>query len=450
LANHDTAQTWQPEIQYSSEMVEAIASPPVPRTLAETALPELLVEELILKALHARKEMMGLGLADHLGLPFGPTEALLETLKRQKLVHVVRSSEMGSVSAVYSLTEAGEQLASQRIAVNQYSGKAPVPVEQYEPWVRRQQRQRGWLNLSMLDAGLSHLVLTPKLLMRLGPALSSAKSILIYGHPGNGKTLLAESLLNLMSDAVYIPYAIESQGQIVQVFDPQYHKPVAQEASPSQFVTGASSYDQRWCLVRRPLVISGGELTPDALDLGYTEAQKFYTAPLQLKANNGIYLVDDLGRQKAAPHEILNRWIVPMEQGIDYLDFRDGSKLRVPFEAFLIFSTNLDPGKISDEAFLRRIQYKMLLRDPDEAEFHEIFRRSCQALGLEYEASMVSRFIAHNYRGPGKAMRRCHPRDVLGHAVNLIEFHNLPFALTDEILDEAFDSCLLEEEKGHS
>lgn len=430
-------------------MVEAIASPPVPRTFADVGLPELLIEELILKALHARKEMMGLGLADHLGLPFDPTEALLEELKRQKLVHIVRSSELGNLSAVYALTEAGGRLAQQRIGVNQYSGKAPVPIDQYDYWVRRQQRQRGWLTLSMLEAGLSHLVVSPKLLMRLGPALSSAKSILIYGPPGNGKTLLAESLSNLMSDAVYVPYAIECQGQIVQVFDPQYHKPVASDSSSSRFVEGLSSYDQRWCLVRRPLVISGGELTPQALDLGYSEAQKFYTAPLQLKANNGIYLVDDLGRQRAAPHEILNRWIVPMEQGIDYLDFRDGAKLRVPFDAFLIFSTNLDPAKISDEAFLRRIQYKMLLRDPDEEEFHEIFRRSCQSLGLEYESPMVSRFIAHNYRDGGKAMRRCHPRDILGHAVNLIEFRNLPFALTGEILNEAFDSCLLEEEKGY-
>jgi predicted ATPase with chaperone activity len=228
------------------------------------------------------------------------------------------------------------------------------------------------------------------------------------------------------------------------MYDPVYHKRV-DDAEDNDIYTSVPAFDQRWYRIRRPFIISGGELTLDSLDLGYSDALGYYTAPLQLKANNGIYVIDDLGRQRVTAREVLNRWIVPMEQGVDFLSFRSGSKISLPFAAFLIFSTNLNPGDISDEAFLRRIQYKLLIRDPDAEEFTTIFRRCCDSLKLDCPEEILEDFLQGHYAKTGKPMRRCHPRDILEHAVNLIEFRELPYQLTGEILDEAFDSCFLED-----
>jgi hypothetical protein len=375
----------------------------------------------------------------------------VEVFKRQQLVQGLRSTDVGdlsvgSMTVVYALTEAGSRLARQHLEANRYGGKAPVPAAQYIAMVNGQRRQKGWLDLAHLEQGLSHMVTTPKLLSRLGPALNASKSLLVYGHPGNGKTLLAESIVNLIGDSVFLPYAIENNGHIIQLFDPIHHKRVDQSQGEVAFAA-APEYDQRWVQVRRPFVISGGELTLDVLDLRYDASLGAYNAPLQMKANNGVYLIDDLGRQRVSAREVLNRWIVPMEQGVDYLTFTNGSTLVIPFDSFLIFSTNLEPGEISDEAFLRRIQYKILVRDPDDAEFIRIFQQACVSTKLDWDGTVVAEFINRHYRQNGKRMRRCHPRDVLGHAVNLLDFHGLPRKLNGEILDEAFESCFLEEER---
>jgi predicted ATPase with chaperone activity len=204
------------------------------------------------------------------------------------------------------------------------------------------------------------------------------------------------------------------------------------------------THDMRWINVRRPFIVSGGELDTAMLELNYNEAAKFYSAPMQLKANNGIYLIDDFGRQKATPAEVLNRWIVPMERRIDYLTFKNGTKMHVPFECFLIFSSNLQPTQLGDEAFLRRIQYKMLLRSPEESEFKEIFDRFCDQHKLPCDVDVFDRFMQKHYRNTGKRRRRCHPRDVLGHAMDLIRFERRMWKLTDEVLDHAFESCFTE------
>jgi predicted ATPase with chaperone activity len=237
---------------------------------------------------------------------------------------------------------------------------------------------------------------------------------------------------------------LECQGQIIQVYDPVYHQPI-QDAEQSSVLAFEPQYDQRWIKCRRPFIVTGGELTLEMLDLSYNSTSKVYDAPYQLKANNGIYLIDDFGRQQCTPADVLNRWIVPMERRVDYLKFHSGSKMTVPFEAFLIFSTNLKPEQLGDEAFLRRIQYKMLLRSPDEEEFAAIFRRFCESRDLDSDNELIARFIAKHYNGPGKPFRRCHPRDVLSHAIDLINFEKLPFQLTDDVLDRAFESCFLEE-----
>jgi hypothetical protein len=236
-------------------------------------------------------------------------------------------------------------------------------------------------------------------------------------------------------------------GNIVRVFDPVYHQRLDEDESSSISAVGSESpYDRRWVRCKRPFIVSGGELTLDMLDLRFNAASKIYEAPFQLKANNGVYLIDDFGRQLAAPAEVLNRWIVPMERRVDYLSFMTGGKMTAPFEAFLVFSTNLSPTDLGDEAFLRRIQYKMLLRGPALNEFVRIFENVCAAKNLPFERKMLDAFIERRFRATGKVFRRCHPRDLLTHAINLMHFEKLPFRLTAEVLDRAFESCFVQEE----
>jgi hypothetical protein len=250
--------------------------------------------------------------------------------------------------------------------------------------------------------------------------------------------------MNVDNSCVYVPQALDCQGTIVQVFDPLYHQPVADSEEQSVFASGPR-HDRRWIKCRRPFIVTGGELTLAMLDLNYNATSKIYDAPYQLKANNGIYLIDDFGRQQCTPAEVLNRWIVPMERRVDYLKFHSGGKITVPFEAFLIFSTNQNPEQLGDEAFLRRIQYKMLLRSPDEDEFTTIFRRFCESKSLTYPDGLIAGLIDKHYRKARRPFRRCHPRDILSHAIDLIHFEKLSFQLTDDLMDRAFESCFLEE-----
>jgi hypothetical protein len=419
-------------------------TPPLPETLEDTGLAGSVIEQLILKLLYSRGDMLGRELSEALGLKFSLIEEFIELFKRQHLIQSKKSMGMGNSTSVFAITEAGRTAAREAMENNQYAGKAPIPLFQYSEMVRRQRRADGWLTPEMLAHAYRRMVMTPRILAQIGPAVSSGNSFLIYGQPGNGKTFLAEALGGLDDAPIYVPYAIESQGCIIQVFDPVYHHPVDDPEEVSVFAR-THEYDRRWIKCRRPFIVTGGELTLEMLDLKYNATSKVYDAPYQLKANNGIYLIDDFGRQLCTPAEVLNRWIVPMERRVDYLKFFTGGKVTVPFEAFLIFSTNLKPEQLGDEAFLRRIQYKMLLRSPDEQEFFSIFRNYCESKSLPFEESSVGRFIEKHYRGTGKVFRRCHPRDVLSHVIDMIHFEKHPFQLTDDLLDRAFESCFLEE-----
>ncbi len=418
--------------------------PPVPETLEDTGLAASVLQQLILKMFYSQGEMLGRELSEKLGLKFSLIEGIIDLFKHQRFIEAKKSLGMGNSTVLFALTETGRNQARECMESNQYIGPAPVPLYQYTHIVRRQRRSEGWLTPEALQQAYQRMVVTPRILAQIGPAVSSGNSFLIYGQPGNGKTFLAEALINLDDSCVYVPYALDCQGTVVQVYDPLYHQPVQDAEEQSVFSSGPQ-HDRRWIKCRRPFIVTGGELTLGMLDLNYNAISKVYDAPYQLKANNGIYLIDDFGRQQCTPTEVLNRWIVPMERRVDYLKFNSGGKITVPFEAFLIFSTNLNPEQLGDEAFLRRIQYKMLLRSPDEHEFKTIFQKFCEARSLPHHDHLIAHFIEKHYRKTKRAFRRCHPRDVISHAIDLIHFEKLPFELTGDLLDRAFESCFLEE-----
>ena len=430
--------------------LEPIFFPPEPESIEQAGLAESTVEQLVVKILYFRGELYGADLSAAIGLKFSVIEEIVERLKLQHVLQVKRSMGMGAVGSVFALTEAGRARARDYLEANQYNGPAPVPLTQYADVVRKQRPRNGWLTREALAAAFRGMVITDRMLNQVGPAVSSLKSLLLYGKPGDGKTFLIESLNNLDSAPIFLPYAIECQGNIVQVFDPIYHHRLDQDESVLTAVSKESGYDRRWTKCKRPFIVSGGELASDMLDLRYNDTSRVYEAPFQLKANNGTYLIDDFGRQRATPAEVLNRWIVPMERRVDYLSFLTGGKMTVPFETFLVFSTNLNPADLGDEAFLRRIQYKMLLRGPAEDEFVRIFENFCAERRVPCRRALITHFIEKHYRRTGKPFRRCHPRDVLTHAFNLIDFEKLEPVLTDEIIDRAFESCFLDEHEEES
>ena len=418
--------------------------PPVPETIEETGIPQSIIEQLILKYLYFRGELVGREIASLLGFSFSVIGDLIESMKRQHFVAVKKSLGMGDISGVFTLTDAGRNLAREYLENNQYAGPAPVPLYQYTEVVRLQKLASNWLTPDLLVQAFRHLVVEPDILAQIGPAVNASKSFLIYGQPGNGKTALAEALFRVESVPIFMPYAVESQGNLIQIYDPIYHQKIEDQEAEISALRVEQSHDGRWFRCKRPFIITGGELTLDMLDLSFNKHSKVYDAPFQLKANNGIYLIDDFGRQKATPAEILNRWIVPMERHIDYLSFQAGGKMTVPFEAFLIFSTNLRPEGLGDEAFLRRIQYKMFLRSPKAPEFIQIFKRFCDSQQLEHESGLIESFVQRHYIQGGKRFRRCHPRDVITHAVDILNFERRQMVLTEEVLDRAFHSCFVE------
>lgn len=421
-----------------SRQAERFIPPPAHR-LADLGLPASLIEQLLFKILYFRGDTMGSDLGRAVGLKFGLIESLLDGMRLQHLIQVKSSRGFGPVSSVLALTEQGRKVTRDYLDNNHYVGPAPVPISQYTAAIHAQQMPPNWLRPERLVKAYSHMVVTETMLDQIGPAVSAGKSFLIYGQPGNGKTHMAEALSRIQTTDIYIPYALEFQGNIIQLFDPIYHRPVpAQPDAEPDYES-----DGRWVRCHRPFISTGGELSLSMLDLGHNPVSGIFDAPFQLKANNGIYLIDDFGRQRATPTEILNRWIVPMERRIDYLSLSNGGKMTVPFETLLVFSTNLNPNELGGEAFVRRIQYKMLLRSPDEAEFLAIFKKYCEMRDLHPPPGLIDQFIEKHYRRTRKPFRRCHPRDIISQVIDYINFKQLPYELTGDLLDHAFEGCFL-------
>ena len=417
--------------------------PPPPATIAETGLHPDTLAELMLKTLVAG-EATGTALAEKLRLPYSVLDALIEHARVEKLVEVRGASGTGTAGYRYILTDLGRERAMQFLDLNRYVGPAPVSLAQYSAYVRACMAARPYVDRDRLATGFDQLIVNKAMFDQLGPAVNSGKSLFLYGAPGNGKTVIAEGIGRALGSEMFVPHAIDIDGQTITVFDPVNHVPLGGiDASTS--VIAASVHDRRWENIKRPVVVVGGELTLEMLDLTFNPIARFYEAPIQMKANGGVFVVDDFGRQRIPPRDLLNRWIVPLESRVDFLTLHTGRKFEIPFNVLIVFATNLKPETLADEAFLRRIPYKILAKNPTIEEYCKIFELNCRKRQMAFDPVMVE-FLNRKYYQPRKLqMRACHPRDLVEQVVNICRYQNREPLITRELLDAACGSYFLEE-----
>ena len=418
--------------------------PPPPVTIEETGLHPDTLAQLLLKTLVAG-ECSGTNLSEKVRLPYSVLDALIQHARIEKLVEVRGASGAGSAGYRYALTDLGRDRANQYLDMSRYVGPAPVPLAQYNAYVRACMAARPFVDKDKLCTGFEHLVVSKPMLDQLGPAVNSRKSLFLYGAPGNGKTVVAEGIGRALGDEMFVPNAVDVDGQVITMFDPVNHHHLGGVAGGMDSVVAAAQHDRRWERIKRPVVVVGGELTLEMLDLTFNPISKFYEAPIQLKSNGGVFVVDDFGRQRIPPRDLLNRWIVPLESRVDFLTLHTGRKFEVPFNVLIIFATNLKPESLADEAFLRRIPYKILAKNPTIDEYCRIFELNCNKRGLSFDPVMVE-YLQRKYYQPRKLqMRACHPRDLIEQVVDMCRYQGRQPSITRELLDAACGSYFLEE-----
>jgi hypothetical protein len=430
------------ETSVRPEAVGRAAPPPAPPgTLEQTGLPADLLTQLLLKTLYSG-EASGTLLAERLRVAYSILERMMDGARVEKLIEVRGAAGAGTAGYRYALTDLGRDRARQFLDINQYVGPAPVPLSQYVSYMTALAAMRGHVERERLSNGFQHLIVNPDILNQLGPAVNSGKSVFLYGPPGNGKTVIAEGIGRAFGDDMYLPYALDVDGQIITMYDPVNHE--ALEQQEENLVVSAPSHDRRWIRIKRPVVIAGGELTLDMLDLTFNSISKFYEAPLQLKANAGVFVVDDFGRQRIRPRDLLNRWIVPLESRVDYLTLHTGKKFQVPFNVLIVFATNLNPETLADEAFLRRIPYKIYAKNPTVDEFSRIFEMNCRRRQLTFDPVVIEYMIRRYYEPRGIDMRACHPRDIVEQVVDMSRYQGREPSLSRDLIDAACRSYFIE------
>lgn len=415
--------------------------PPEPQNIDDTGLSMAFLADLTLRTMYTRGFMMGHEIADSMKLPFtNVVDKVLDYLRREHLTEVKGSGGFGESAYQYVISEEGRARARELMEQSQYVGPAPVKLDAYTHMATAQSLAGFNVTEDLLKRGLSHLVLNSEIHNQLGPAINSGKSIFLFGNAGNGKTAIAEAIGKILPGTILIPYATSIDGHVIKIFDALHHEIVPEKTDDSDSTQGirkGERYDKRWVLVRRPLIVVGGELMLEHLDLVFDPTMKYYEAPFQMKANGGVFLIDDFGRQQARPRDLLNRWIVPLEKRIDYLTLTTGRKIDVPFDALILFATNLNPEDLVDEAFLRRIRYKINITDPSWEEFREIFQRVAAKNSIPYSEEGLRYLVMEHYVKAKRKPRAVHPRDILDELLDIARFRNLPPTMSKELLDAA-------------
>lgn len=434
-----------PTVSIPTEMVPQAAD------VEETGLRPNLLEELALKCLHYAGRLTAHEVGQTLALPFSVVREVLESGRGSGLCEVVGARGLGEQGYEYVLTDAGRARAEEMVGRGAYCGPAPVPFAQYLAVMERQLVGRRVVGRQALLSAMGHLVVAERLVGVLGAGLNSGRPILLYGPSGNGKTSLARALGEAMAgqEPIWIPYCVEAAGHLIQVFDPAVHERVLEKGAEgpallSDWRPGLDAYDRRWVLIRRPQVVAGGELTMGQFELVHEPTANVYHAPLQMKAAGGTLLIDDFGRQVMRPQDLLNRWIVPLERQRDLLSFRTGQTIEVPLHLVLILATNLDPAALVDEAYLRRLRYKVRIGNPSLAQFRRIFQQACARSRLTYEESAVT-YLRDLWYSGDREMRACHPADLVNHILDICRFEGRVAELSPELLDAACAICFEEQ-----
>ncbi len=420
--------------------------PRLPSSWEETGLDLPFLFESVLRTIFSRGRMSAATLADEMALPFTALNPVLQGMRRQSLIDIVgQQGNSGDASFVYEVKPPkGTAALQDALDKTSYVGPAPVPFADYAESVLAQTVKKIVVTRRSVRKAFEDLIISESAFNEIGPAINSAQSVFFFGYPGNGKTSIAERITRLMGDHVYIPHAVIANGQVIKVYDPILHTTVkeaedltAPAAGGDTILKKGTAHDPRYVKAKRPTIVVGGELTMPMLDLRYNATGKFYEAPLQMKANGGIFMIDDFGRQQVRAMDLLNRWIVPLEKKYDYLNTTQGTKIEVPFDVILIFSTNLDPTQLADEAFLRRIKFKIEVRDPDEEQYRQIWELVCNGRRVEHDASGIDYLINKWYKPTSRPFRMCQPRDILDQMISIAKYNMERVNFSPDLIDAA-------------
>lgn len=430
-----------------AERDAASQAPAPPMSQEDLGLDRVFLDSLVLKMLFIAGALSGDRLTRELAVPFWALDDSLLSFQQRKLLEVTGSEGMGRRGYTFQLTGEGRLRARETLDSEPYVGPVPVPIERYRYWVERQSVRHTHIGPEQVREGLKHLVLDARTIELLGPAINGSRSIFLYGEAGNGKTTISEAVVDIFGDHIYIPRAVSVDGQVIQLFDATAHEPVNDEEDrddQEEIVHAPPEVDQRFIEIERPLVIAGGELTLDQLELQFDRRTGAYQAPPQMRANGGVFVIDDFGRQRVPPRDLLNRWMIPLDRDVDYLNFGSGRRAAIPFDCVVIFATNLNPSDLVEEAFLRRIRYKIEIGSPEKKHYEEIFRRVCKKKGIKYRQEAVDWIYEEYYTRQGIYPRSCHPGDLLSDIVDLGAFYDEAPSLNDRMLGQACESYFMD------